>query len=129
MSIFRLSGMLEAHTNGFQYTSIRGDKIDILYNNIKHAFYQPCDGEMIILLHFHLKVRISLEFFAFFITQPFLSKVVNCDFGPFWPFWLFVCFVNFDLFCPICPLFWLFRRSLATNFEHFCHFRLFLNFS
>ena len=52
----RLSGVLEAHVNGFQYTSIRGDKIDILYNNIKHAFYQPCDGEMIILLHFHLKV-------------------------------------------------------------------------
>ena len=41
-----------------RYTSIRGDKIDILYNNIKHAFFQPCDGEMIILLHFHLKVRI-----------------------------------------------------------------------
>lgn len=53
----RLSGVLEAHVNGFQYTSIRGDKIDILYNNIKHAFYQPCDGEMIILLHFHLKVK------------------------------------------------------------------------
>merc|ERR1712110_465156 len=51
----RLSGVLEAHTNGFRYTSIRGDKVDILYNNIKHAFYQPCDGEMIILLHFHLK--------------------------------------------------------------------------
>ena len=53
----RLSGVLEAHTNGFLYTSIRGDKIDILYNNIKHAFYQPCDGEMIILVHFNLKVR------------------------------------------------------------------------
>ena len=52
----RLIGVLEAHTNGFRYTSIRGDKVDILYNNIKHAFYQPCDGEMIILLHFHLKV-------------------------------------------------------------------------
>jgi len=51
----RLSGVLEAHTNGFRYTSIRGDKVDILYNNIKHALYQPCDGEMIILLHFHLK--------------------------------------------------------------------------
>lgn len=51
----RLSGVLEAHTNGFRYTSIRGDKVDILYNNIKHAFFQPCDGEMIILLHFHLK--------------------------------------------------------------------------
>ena len=52
----RLSGTLEAHVNGFRYTSIRSDKIDILYNNIKHAFFQPCDGEMIILLHFHLKV-------------------------------------------------------------------------
>merc|ERR1719348_1364664 len=51
----RLSGILEAHTNGFRYTSIRGDKLDILYNNIKHALFQPCDGEMIILLHFHLK--------------------------------------------------------------------------
>lgn len=30
--------------------------MDILYNNIKHALFQPCDGEMIIVLHFHLKV-------------------------------------------------------------------------
>ncbi|CAH0383891.1 unnamed protein product [Bemisia tabaci] len=51
----RMSGTLEAHVNGFRYTSLRGDKVDILYNNIKHAFFQPCDGEMIILLHFHLK--------------------------------------------------------------------------
>ena len=58
----RLAGVLEAHTNGFLYTSIRGDKVEILYNNIKHAFYQPCDGEMIILVHFNLKVRL----FSFF---------------------------------------------------------------
>jgi nucleosome binding factor SPN SPT16 subunit len=32
---------------GFRFTSVRGDKVDILYNNIKHAFFQPCDGEMI----------------------------------------------------------------------------------
>ncbi|CAH8569723.1 unnamed protein product [Heterobilharzia americana] len=51
----RITGTLEAHTNGFRFTSVRGDQVDILYNNIKHAFYQPCDGEMIILLHFHLK--------------------------------------------------------------------------
>jgi len=51
----RLSGILEAHVNGFRYTSIRGDKVDVLYNNIKHALFQPCDGEMIILLHFHLR--------------------------------------------------------------------------
>merc|ERR1712223_812179 len=51
----RLNGTLEAHTNGFRYTSVRGDKVDILYNNIKHSLFQPCDGEMLILLHFHLK--------------------------------------------------------------------------
>ncbi|CAK1552562.1 unnamed protein product [Leptosia nina] len=51
----RMSGSLEAHANGFRFTSVRGDKVDILYNNIKNAFFQPCDGEMIILLHFHLK--------------------------------------------------------------------------
>lgn len=63
----RISGTLEAHTNGFRYTSIRGDKVDILYNNIRHAIFQPCDGEMIILLHFHLKVRINfkINFFYF----------------------------------------------------------------
>lgn len=53
----RLSGVLEAHSNGLRYNSILSHKVDILYNNIKHAFFQPCDGEMIILLHFHLKVR------------------------------------------------------------------------
>ncbi|BFF98477.1 FACT complex subunit spt16 [Drosophila madeirensis] len=54
----RMTGSLEAHTNGFRYISVRGDKVDILYNNIKSAFFQPCDGEMIILLHFHLKYAI-----------------------------------------------------------------------
>ncbi|CAF0939912.1 unnamed protein product [Rotaria sordida] len=51
----KINGTLEAHTNGFRYTSVRGDKIDILYSNVSHAFFQPCDNEMIILIHFHLK--------------------------------------------------------------------------
>jgi len=57
----RISGSLESHVNGFRFTSIRNDKIDILYNNIKHAIYQPCDGEMIILLHFNLKNPIVIN--------------------------------------------------------------------
>ncbi|XP_078365662.1 FACT complex subunit SPT16-like isoform X1 [Oculina patagonica] len=48
-------GTLEAHTNGFRFGMYRGEHVDILYGNVKHAFFQPCDGEMIILLHFHLK--------------------------------------------------------------------------
>ncbi|XP_003384743.1 PREDICTED: FACT complex subunit SPT16-like [Amphimedon queenslandica] len=51
----RIQGVLEAHTNGLRYTNLRGDHVDIIYNNIKHAFFQPSKGEMIVLLHFHLK--------------------------------------------------------------------------
>jgi len=51
----RISGAIEAHTNGFRYHTLNASRVDILYKNIKHAFFQPCDGEMIILLHFHLK--------------------------------------------------------------------------
>ncbi|XP_022794769.1 FACT complex subunit SPT16-like isoform X2 [Stylophora pistillata] len=51
----RSPGTLEAHTNGFRFGMYGGNHVDILYGNVKHAFFQPCDGEMIILLHFHLK--------------------------------------------------------------------------
>jgi len=51
----KCTGSLEAHVNGFRYQTIKGDKCDLLYKNVKHAFFQPCDGEMIIILHFHLK--------------------------------------------------------------------------
>ena len=68
------TGSLEAHVNGFRYTSVRGDKVDILYNNIKNAFFQPCDGEMIILLHFHLKVGttgcVELRYINSFVIHP-----------------------------------------------------------
>jgi nucleosome binding factor SPN SPT16 subunit len=47
-------GTLEAHLNGLRYTSSQNERIDINYSNIKHCFFQPCDDEMIILVHFHL---------------------------------------------------------------------------
>jgi nucleosome binding factor SPN SPT16 subunit len=52
-----VQGTLEAHTNGLRYTTIKGDKVDILYSNIKHAFFQPSKKQMLVLLHFHLHVR------------------------------------------------------------------------
>ncbi|KNC85735.1 hypothetical protein SARC_02109 [Sphaeroforma arctica JP610] len=51
----RATGMLEAHENGFRYTVSGGMRLDILYDNIRHAFFQPCKHELIVLLHFHLK--------------------------------------------------------------------------
>ncbi|EGD75018.1 hypothetical protein PTSG_07243 [Salpingoeca rosetta] len=56
----RAQGMLEAHENGLRYSSRKGDNVDILYSNIKHAFFQPPEHEVQILLHFHLKNAILI---------------------------------------------------------------------
>ena len=51
--------------------------IDITFKNIKHAFFQPCDNEMIILLHFHLvhpiKIGKKLELDIQFYTEAGLQ--------------------------------------------------------
>ena len=39
----------------FRYTSRAGTRLDILYSNIKHAFFQPSKAEMVVIIHFHLK--------------------------------------------------------------------------
>jgi len=48
-------GVLEAHTNGLRYISTKGEKVDIIYKNIKHAFLQTCETELTVILHFNLK--------------------------------------------------------------------------
>ncbi|KAJ3625344.1 hypothetical protein Zmor_004328 [Zophobas morio] len=53
----RVTGVLEAHENGFRY-ACKGVKLDILYSNIRYAFFQPSAHELIVLLHFHLKTPI-----------------------------------------------------------------------
>lgn len=58
----RLAGDLELHSNGLRYQSmLRSDqRIDILFSNIKHLFFQPCDKEIIVVLHIHLKNEIMI---------------------------------------------------------------------
>eukprot|EP00898_Chlorokybus_atmophyticus_P001471 jgi/Chlat1/2324/Chrsp17S02801 len=52
----KLPGVLECHTNGFRYSTRKDEEqVDIMFENIKHAFFQPAENEMITLLHFHLK--------------------------------------------------------------------------
>lgn len=57
----RVQGTLEAHTNGLRYTTLKGDKVDLLYSNMKQAFFQPSRSEMIVLLHFHMKSPIIIS--------------------------------------------------------------------
>ncbi|KAG8737914.1 FACT complex subunit spt16 [Ceratobasidium sp. 428] len=56
----RLPGEVEIHSNGIRYLGAMGQKIDILFSNIKHLFFAPCDGEMLVLIHCHLKSPIII---------------------------------------------------------------------
>ena len=51
----KTTGYLEAHANGLRFLSSKNEKVEIIYKNIKHAFLQPCENELIALVHFHLK--------------------------------------------------------------------------
>ncbi|BGP58600.1 hypothetical protein JCM8202_002361 [Rhodotorula sphaerocarpa] len=58
----RQSGDVEIHSNGIRYqSSLKSDqKLDILFSNIKHLLFQPCDNELIVVLHIHLKNPIMI---------------------------------------------------------------------
>ena len=53
-------GTLTAHSNGFRFKENRGQKLDIMYGNIRHALFQPCENELVVLIHFHLKHPIMI---------------------------------------------------------------------
>ncbi|TKA23656.1 FACT complex subunit spt16 [Salinomyces thailandicus] len=50
----RVSGAVEIHQNGLRYHHMGNQKIDILFGNVKHLFFQPCVGELIVIIHVHL---------------------------------------------------------------------------
>ncbi|KAH9826582.1 FACT complex subunit spt16 [Teratosphaeria destructans] len=50
----RVGGAVEIHQNGLRYLHLGNQKIDILFGNIKHLFFQPCVGELIVIIHVHL---------------------------------------------------------------------------
>ncbi|XVF02081.1 hypothetical protein REPUB_Repub04eG0145700 [Reevesia pubescens] len=51
----------EAHTNGFRYSTSRPDeRVDVMFRNIKHAFFQPAEPKMIIVVHFYLHNHIMV---------------------------------------------------------------------
>lgn len=50
----RIGGSVEIHQNGLRYNHLGNQKIDILFNNVKHLFFQPCVGELIVIIHVHL---------------------------------------------------------------------------
>ena len=33
---------------------------DILFSNVKHLFFQPCDKELLVIVHLHLRAPIMI---------------------------------------------------------------------
>jgi nucleosome binding factor SPN SPT16 subunit len=55
----RVPGEVQIHQNGLRYVHGGGNfsgaqTIDILSNNIRHVFFQPCKHELIVIIHVHL---------------------------------------------------------------------------
>ena len=52
----RIPGEVEIHQNGLRYQSpLRNEHVDVVFSNVKHLFFQPCVGELIVIIHVHLK--------------------------------------------------------------------------
>ncbi|CAJ2502394.1 Uu.00g097880.m01.CDS01 [Anthostomella pinea] len=53
----RVPGKIEIHQNGIRYQSPLStqQRVDVLFSNIRHLFFQPCDHELIVVIHLHLK--------------------------------------------------------------------------
>ncbi|KAG0652062.1 Facilitates chromatin transcription complex subunit spt16 [Hyphodiscus hymeniophilus] len=53
----RVPGKVEIHQNGLRYQSPlnTNHRVDILFSNVKHLFFQPCQHELIVIIHVHLK--------------------------------------------------------------------------
>lgn len=76
----RLPGEVEIHQNGLRYQSPMGsqkigkysrgrcivchfdmiERLDILFSNVRHLFFQPCDHELLVIIHIHLKAPIMI---------------------------------------------------------------------
>ncbi|CAD6921441.1 unnamed protein product [Tilletia controversa] len=57
----RLPGDLELHQNGLRFTSPNRDqRIELLFSNMKHLFFQPCEKELYVIVHIHLKAPIMM---------------------------------------------------------------------
>ena len=53
----RVPGKVEIHQNGLRYQSPLSttQRVDVLFSNVKHLFFQPCAHELVVIIHVHLK--------------------------------------------------------------------------
>ena len=56
-----MTGTLEGHSISFHYSTMKQEeRVEIMYKNIKHAFFQQAEKKTITLIHFHLHNHIMV---------------------------------------------------------------------
>ena len=71
-------GRLAAHKNGLLFVSSRQERVEIIYSNVRHAVFQPCEKDITVLLHFHLKHPIMIGKKKHYEIQ-FFTEVVDAS--------------------------------------------------
>lgn len=54
-------GQLTAYQNGFRFVTKSQKSLQIFNSNIRHAIFQPCEDNMIVLIHFLLRKPIVIQ--------------------------------------------------------------------
>lgn len=59
----RVAGTLEIQLNGLRYQlPLRADsRVEVLFSNIKHLFFQLCKDELMVIIHIHLKLPLIVN--------------------------------------------------------------------
>ena len=94
----RSTGDVEIHQNGIRWASkarsehkcgqslsltpmvvAHAAHADILYSNIRHLLFQPCDNELVVLIHVHLKQPIMLGKKKVKVSESFYTTFCRSD--------------------------------------------------
>ena len=54
-------GTLYAYTKGYRFVTKKNMVFEVAHSNIKHAIFQPCDENMMIILHFRLSKAVEVN--------------------------------------------------------------------
>ena len=69
------SGTLELHANGLRFTTSRGEKLDLIFKNIKLALFQAAEKEIIV----DVPLALTIMFSNFLWPVEYWNQFINGD--------------------------------------------------
>ena len=57
----KMRGTLSAYSKGYRFVTKKNNVFELTHSNIRHAIFQPCDENMMIILHFRLHKAVQVN--------------------------------------------------------------------